>query len=277
MAGLKRSAHFSVLALAFMLSSALQVSAQAQSQSVEPSLGSLLVNSFRPPKTTVGAPDNRMGGATRRPDSCFVGDQKLTALAPINVGETTAKNPQVFWVMPEMTAENAPAPAVELTLRYVGDHKDDEKNDKKVYSQIYPLSKSAQGVVGTPGVMSVTVATPSYPLEQGQEYKWQLRVTCDATNDIDRSDEQFAEGRIKRVGGEPTLERRLQTASPEQRIALYAQANLWYEMLTDLVKLRSDRPNDRNLADAWEKLFVGVNLTEISDQPQFKGAKTIQN
>jgi hypothetical protein len=273
MAGLKRSAYFSLLALAFILSSALQVSAQEQPQAVGTSLGSLLSNSFRPPKTTVGAPDNRMGGATRRPDSCFVGDQKLTVLAPVDVGKTTAKNPQVFWVMPEMTAENAPAPAVELTLRHVID----QKNDKKVYSQIYPLSKSAQGVVGTPGVMSATVAIPSYSLEKGQEYKWQLRVTCDATNDIDRSDEQYAEGRIKRVADNPTLERRLQTASPEQRIALYAQANLWYEMLTDLVQLRSDRPNDRNLADAWEKLFVGVNLTEISDQPQFKGAKTIQN
>jgi hypothetical protein len=38
-------------------------------------------------------------------------------------------------------------------------------------------------------------------------------------------------------------------------------------MLEELVKLRRDRPNNPNLKDAWEKLFVAVGLEAVSQVP----------
>ncbi|HEY9610791.1 DUF928 domain-containing protein [Allocoleopsis sp.] len=152
----------------------------------------------------------------------------------------------------------AAAPAIEFTLK--------DTNGHKIYSAIYPLTKSADGSVGTPGIMSLSLAKP-YTLAVGQQYTWQLRVTCDSTTP-DRSNDQFAQGGITRVASPPILARRLQQATPEERIILYARAKLWYEMLAELVKLRRDRPNDQNLADAWEKLFIAVGLDRVSQVPR---------
>ena len=265
MAWFKRSSQFTILAVALTLSTSFNALAQLPSRSTSSSFGSQLANSFRPPNR--GMPDNRQGGATRGP--CFVDEKKLTALVPITGGETATDNPTVFWYMPKMSAKEnaAPAPEIEFTLR--------DTNDQKVYSASYPLTKSANDVAGTPGIMSLTVAK-SYPLKAGQEYKWQIRVTCDATSS-DRSDDQYAEGSIKRVATDTNFQRRVQNASPEERILLYAQNQLWYEMLADLVALRRARPTDPNLADAWEKLFAVVNLDNMSKQPLFQGARTIDN
>ncbi len=263
MAWFKRSSHLTILAVALTLSTTFNAFAQVPRRSTPSSFGSQLANSFRPPNR--GTPNNRLGGATRGP--CFVDEKRLTALVPVSGGETAAENPTVFWYMPKMSDQDdaAPAPEMEFTLR--------DANDQKVYSVSYPLTKSASDIVGTPGMMSLTIAK-SYALKAGQEYKWQIRVSCDATGS-DRSDDQYAEGSIKRVAADPTLAGRIQKASPEERILLYAKNQLWYDMLADLVALRRARPTDPNLADAWEKLFALVNLDSMSKQPLFQGARTI--
>lgn len=265
MAWFTRSSRFAILAVALLLGSAFNVSAQMLSQSGSPSLGSTLENAFRPPRR-ISAPDNRQGGATRGP--CFVDPRKLTAIVPLSGGETASEYPTVFWYMPKMTAKDAPAPEIQFTLR--------DANDNKIYSANYPLQKSAGDVVAVPGIMSLTVAKP-YGLEVGKQYTWQLKVTCDSKSLEDNSDNQTAEGGLKRVAADPSLALRTQQATPEERIAIYAQSNLWYEMLANLVRLRRDRPNDPNLTDAWEKLLAVVDLDAISQKPNSQGARTSNN
>jgi hypothetical protein len=63
------------------------------------------------------------------------------------------------------------------------------------------------------------------------------------------------EGKIKRVALDPILARRLQLATPQQRVALYAKAGLWHEALSTMVELQRDRPNDANLAVTWDNLL----------------------
>jgi len=150
----------------------------------------------------------------------------------------------------------APAPEMEFTLR--------DTNDQKIYSAKYPLTKYTDGSVGTPGIMSLTLASP-YALKVGQEYKWQLKVTCDSKSS-DNSGNPIATGVLKRVAKDPALELRAQKATPEERIMLYTKANLWYETLANLIALRRDRPNDPTLTDAWNKLFTAVDLDNVSIQ-----------
>jgi hypothetical protein len=261
MAWFTRSSHFAILAVALLLGSAVNASAQMLSQSGSPTLGSMLESAFRAPRR-IGAPDNRQGGATRGP--CFVDARPLAAIAPLAGGDTAAEYPTVFWYMPKMTAKDAPAPEIQFTLR--------DANDNKIYSANYPLQKSAGDVVAVPGIMSLTVAKP-YGLEVGKQYTWQLKVTCNSQSS-DNSESQTAEGGLKRVAADPNLALRLQQVTPEERIAIYAQANLWYEMLANLVRLRRDRPNDANLTDAWEKLLAVVDLDAISQKPKLQGART---
>jgi predicted N-formylglutamate amidohydrolase len=95
------------------------------------------------------------------------------------------------------------------------------------------------------------------PLEIGQEYRWELAL-------IYESQERVAsDGKIKRVEADPTLALRAQEATPQERVALYADKRLWYNALTTLVELRRDRPNDKELEDALDKLLKSAGLNSV--------------
>jgi hypothetical protein len=85
----------------------------------------------------------------------------------------------------------------------------------------------------------------------------------------------YVEGAIKRVEADPTLAQRLQRATPQERVAIYAKAQLWYEALGTLAELRRDRPNDPVLADAWTQLLDSVKLDTISRQPLYQGVSNL--
>lgn len=272
MAWFTRSSRFALLAVALVLSSSFPASAQVTPLRIgtSPSLANELENAFRPPKR--GAPDNRQGGATRGP--CFVTQQKLTPLVPVSEAKTATEYPIVSWYMPEMTSneDDAPAPAIIFTLKDASN----PKENKEVYTATYPLTKSGTGITGTPGIMSLPIANP-YALEVGKKYYWEIRVTCDADSP-DRSGDDYAKGEITRVAiDDPTFTQRLQQATPEERIVLYAKKQLWYEMLSDLVNLRRDRPTDRNLAEAWNTLMNMVELKLSAKEPLFQDARNTSN
>jgi len=264
MAWFTPSSRFTVLSLAVALTLGVNVPAPVKAQSPLPSLSSDLENAFRSPRTDDPAPENREGGATRGP--CIRGDKPLVALIPKSgVGNTSATDPTIFWYMPELKPEEAPAPTVEFVLR--------DANKQEVYSAKYPLAKNAQGVVGAPGLMSLNVAS-IYPLQVNQEYYWDLTLRCDSKS-IDRSQDMFIEGAIQRVTPDPALALRVQRATPQERVALYAKAQLWYDTLEAIVDLRRDRPSDPLLADAWNKLLNSVDLNTISEEPLFQGVRSL--
>jgi hypothetical protein len=185
------------------------------------------------------------------------------ALVPASgVGQTVAEYPTVFWYTPQTSAVQ-----VEFVLR--------DANNQEVYSTEYALAKSGVGerssaqafgegvsVASVPGIMRLPL--PAFanfsPLEIGQDYYWDLALIC---NPIDRSGDIVVTGGIKRVQPDPTLALRVQQATPQERVALYADARLWYETLTTLVDLPRDRPNNNDLADVWNKLLKSVGLNPI--------------
>jgi len=267
MACFTRSSRFPILAVALTLGLAVKVPAQVPLESRSSSLSTRLESAFSPPQGPgAPTPDNTQGGATRGP--CIATDSKapVALIPPSGIGETVAEYPTIFWYMPELLPDDAPAPVVKFVLK--------DANEEKIYSATYPLAKSAEGVVGTPGgIMSLTVAK-GYPLKIGQEYHWELTVMCDSTDTTDQSGTMPMDGRIKRVEAAPTLAVRLQQATPQDRVALYATEKLWFETVATLIELRRDRPNDTNLADAWGKLLASVGLDIISKEPLFPAART---
>lgn len=254
MAWFKRSSRFTLvlatLGVAFTLQFVGNVPAQVQAQSKPASFSSQGFNqsksSFRPPRD-IKAPVNTQGGATRGP---CVKEGALVALVPQSGGETVAESPTVYWYMPQISADNAAAPAVQFVLK--------DAKDQEVYSAKYPLMKSVNGVVGTPGVMSLTVSN-LYPLEIGQDYQWELTLMCNSV-DSDRSEDNVVQGGLKRVKPDPFIALRAQRATPEERVAIYADARLWYEALNTLVQLQRERPNDATLAVTWDKLLTSAGL-----------------
>ncbi|NEN95278.1 MAG: DUF928 domain-containing protein, partial [Moorea sp. SIO3I7] len=87
----------------------------------------------------------------------------------------------------------------------------------------------------------------------------------------------YIDGGIKRVKEDPNLVQGLKQATPQQRVAIYANHRLWYETLTTLVELRRQHPNDQNLAEAWHKLLTSVGLDPIAKKPLFEQASRTNN
>jgi len=264
MAYFKRSSRYRMLAriltVVLMLWLAVNVPAKVQAQSSSASLSSKLENAFSENAFLRDVTSETSLGGTKRCASCLTEDSKpFTALLPASgMGKTIAEYPTVFWYMPKISGEDSPAPAVEFVLR-------DEKS-QEVYSTTYVLVRSREGFVGSPGIMSLTAVTPT-PLKIGREYRWQLTLRCDSTDLVDRSGDEILGGKLKRVQPDPNLVIRVQQATPEERVALYADARLWYETVGTLLELRREYPNDKNLADAWKTLLNSVGLKTISEEP----------
>ncbi len=248
----KHFSRFTILAVALTLGLTTNVPAQVQAQLKPSSPSSKLPNqsknSFRPPRTprAPGAPVNTEGGATRG-EGCQKDEIAPVPLVPVasQTGETVADYPTFFWYMPKTSAEE-----VEFVLK----HKNDE-----VYKVKYALAKSADGVVGDPGLMSLTL--PAFanlpPLEMGKEYQWHVTLVCEV---LDRSRDVVREGSIKRVAPDPALALRIQQATPQQRVALYRDAQLWHDAVSTLVELQRTRPDDANLAVTWDRLLSSAGL-----------------
>jgi len=252
----KHLSRFTILAVALTLGLTTNVPAQVQAQPKPSSPSSKLPNqsknSFRPPRTATGVPTNTQGGATRNPITCLDKDSEIPAvpLVPVasQMGETVADYPTFFWYMPKTSAAD-----VEFVLK-------DEKGNA-VYTVKYALAKSAESDVSEPGLMSLTL--PSFanlsPLEIGKEYNWQVILVCDP---LDRSNDVAMKNvvSIKRVAPDPALALRIQQATPQQRVALYRDAQLWHEAVSTLVELQRTRPDDANLPVAWDRLLSSAGL-----------------
>lgn len=243
-----------ILAMALTIGFGANLSAQVPKQSRPTSaLSGKLPNrwNFTPPNRGISV--NRQGGATRGNPCIEPQDAKVTALVPNQgVGATAAPYPTVFWYMPKSSASE-----VELRVQ--------DAKQYDIYSTKYTLAKSADGVVvGSPGIMSFSL--PAFanlsPLEVGQEYDWHVTVICppDSSEYSDNSNNIVASGRIVPVRPDLTLAQRIQQATPQDRVALYANAGLWYETVATLVELRRDRPNDTELTQAWNKLLNSIGL-----------------
>lgn len=282
MAWFTRSSRSALLALVLTLGLVVNVPTLVNAQQ-SPSLANRLENAFRPPSSQgPGSPVNTEPGGTRGPgeepedtqavgaqSSCIAeGNKPFVALVPTDgVGETMAEHPTIAWYSPNISAKEAAAPMVEFVLT--------DTSNRQVYSARYPLVKSSNGIVGAPGIMRLAVNN-LYPLEIGQEYRWTLKFMCDA-RDAQNPESLYVEGAFKRVAADPNFARLVAQATPQERLAMYADRKLWYETLNTLIELRRDRPNDVSLAEAWDRLLNVVGLGTISKEPVFQSARNINN
>lgn len=206
-------------------------------------------DSFKPATSGSGVAGNRQAGAIR--GGCFKGQQTLTALVPASgLGATFDEYPTLSWYMPETSAL-----ALELVLL--------DSNAQEIYSTRHTLAKSSEDSVSPPGIMSLTL--PAFanlsPLAINQEYQWQLSLICGFQ---DSSADVTVEGLIRRVPLDPILARRLQWASPQERMDIYSQQVVWYDALKTMLTLKRDRPRDNDLKVAWEELLESVGLQKIA-------------
>lgn len=199
---------------------------------------------YKPPK--VGAPDNRLGGASRG-DNCGTEQKFLQALLPANnLGLTISEYPTLFVYIPPISTQLA-----ELKLR--------EADSKKVvYQKILKLR-------ATSGIVSFSIGSKDMPpLKIGHNYRWILSIIC---NSQDRSEDAFVGGWIQRIEPSSTLMSQLNKTKPRDAIALYAESGIWHETLTTLAQMRYSYPQDSTASADWVELLESVGLGKIAQEP----------
>jgi hypothetical protein len=194
-----------------------------------------------------GGNEQREPGGTRGND-CTAGEAPLTALLPgtSTPGLTTAASPTFFFYLPENSAEGA-----EFVLY-------DEKSEAIYEKQVT--------VPTTEGVVSISIPTdPEVPeLKVESNYYWTFALVCDYD---DRATDEYVQGQIQRVELSPDLTTEIENATVRDRVALYADAGIWYDTLTTLAQLRRENPTDPLLERNWVDLLQSVGLDKIAREP----------
>ncbi|MCU0537026.1 MAG: DUF928 domain-containing protein [Hydrococcus sp. Prado102] len=215
-----------------------------------------------PNRANRGAPTGRSrGGASR--GSCQVNKEPLTAIVPatpysysqkqaqlstnntseIVFAQTVSERPSFWFYVPYKLNPDIP---IEFVLQ-----DEQQKND------VTSLTISSS----TPGVAKISFPATSAPLEIGKMYHWYFLVYCDTNRPV------FVEGWVQRVAIQPTLNERLQKATPRERVALLANNGIWYDAIAQLAILRQTHPHDTNLIADWKSLLESVGLGAIASEP----------
>ncbi|MBD2610071.1 DUF928 domain-containing protein [Nostoc punctiforme FACHB-252] len=215
-----------------------------------------------------GAPGDRQGAGTR--GDCPNVSKPLTALVPLIprtlslkqqtttdkplskfvLGLTTAEYPTFWFYVPYQIKDIDVVKFVVL-----------DENNNSITKEPLLINLSR-----TPGVISVRVPTTEKPLEIGKYYHWYFLIDCKSQTSSEESEDIAVEGLVQRIEPNPDLVRRLGTATPQERVALYAQAGIWEDALTLLSELRLAKPKDTALASDWQDLLKSVGLEDVASE-----------
>jgi hypothetical protein len=194
----------------------------------------------------------RRASAGRR-DGCVASNKTLTALIPEKpqpVGLTTAANPTFFFYIPNNSVKDA------NFILY-------DDRDQEIYSTTIELPKNKSGIMSwqfTPKANSPTLAV-------GKNYRWRFTMICVPK---DHSKDLFVTGLIQRVPLNPELTAKLEKASLEERLNIYAKAGIWHETLATLAELRRQNPENQQLVNDWANMLKQIGLNDIADEPLLK-------
>lgn len=197
----------------------------------------------------------REGGLVRKgsnSNSCAGKEMSVTALLPkTNEAELLEK----AQIEVESTVSPRPTFLVHITQPPV---KNAEFIVQKQNGEIIADKKIA--LTGNAGVLSMTLPADVKPLEVGQLYHWSFSVICDPG---DSGENMVVDGWVKRIEPDPTLAAQLKNASERDRVAFYAQAEIWTDALSTLAELRKEKPNDKQVEGDWKSLLESVNLNTV--------------
>jgi hypothetical protein len=201
----------------------------------------------------LGVPGRRVPGGSRG-INCVARKYPLTAIVPkSNLSLTSVANPTLYFYIPENTA-----PEVELVIQ--------DENEQEVYKQLYKPNGNG-GVVG--------INLPANTLTKAQRYKWHFSIIC---NTEDRSLDKSIDGAIQRVDSS-SLNSKLENASLQERLNIFAAAGIWQDLIDTLAQLRYSRPQDTALKAKWANLLMsqGVEFDQqLAQAPLVKKQNVMQ-
>lgn len=203
-----------------------------------------------------GTPTGRRKGAAGRGNCAY--EQRLTALVP-SFEKNLPEGSKVTYVWGQSITEYPTfwfyVPYAAKSLRSVEFVLQDGEDD--VY-------RSPVTLLGTPGIINFRLPSTAKPLEVGKMYHWFFKVNVNCESQQLSHTKDYVEGWVQRVKLNPSLSGQLETATPQQRIAIYAANGIWYEALNAIADSAQE---DATPKDDWAELLQSAGLSDISSKP----------
>ena len=217
----------------------------AQSTGEATANGNASTNVVYIPPPDAGTPQPTGGTGSR--GGCRY-DRDRPALASL-VGQPhltlTTRDRPTIWIYVPYSATEAPTGTLSL-----------QQGDEELYRGAFSLASSELAPLGVIGV-SLPETAPA--LVTGQSYDWFVDVHCTAAIEDGAAadtDPAVLAGRVERVNISNELATELATAqSGLEAAAAYGNHHIWYDLLTDLARLRLETGQNLELDTAWRDLL----------------------
>ena len=119
-----------------------------------------------------------------------------------------------------------------------------------------PVYESNVALSSTSGSISLTLPAVVPPLEPGEPYQYFFKLYCRSISPPDF----FVSGWIQRELLTADLIQQLETATPQQKVRLYAANGFWFDALTKAAELRLANSE----ASAWTELLGAIGLEDLA-------------
>jgi hypothetical protein len=128
------------------------------------------------------------------------------------------------------------------------------------------VNKTTFEIKNGPGIISYQLPEKSPALELGKKYRWRFFFFC---NPASQADVLSVNGVIIRESLNAELNNQLLKASALEKVTLYGDNGYWYEMLTEVIKLRRLEPNNPEINKIWSNLLQHplVRLERVISAP----------
>jgi Domain of Unknown Function (DUF928) len=198
---------------------------------------------FKPPKD--GAPKNTNGAATRDGKTCLsdssqTGKLTVPILPRSHYGLTLSSRPEFLIYKIKTSAKQ-----MLFSLK--------SEDGEQVYQAFLPLPSET-------GVVSINMPDDAPELAANKKYKWTMAIICGKAL---RPDSPTIEGWIQYIPKSPALSAKLQASTPFDRIVVYGENGIWYDMVSSLNRLRHTSPENQTLKRAWEQLLQDNGLQAV--------------
>jgi hypothetical protein len=179
---------------------------------------------------------NRGTGLRGRRGLC---DETMVLMPGRDVGITASGNPRLWLLAQDVRS---------LQLDVV-----DSRLNKSVFSW-QSGQQLENGLVGIPLPKQVLVAD--------RRYRWKLVVSClDVSGAITKGKKLSGDFYRVDAGVEESLHLALQDArDSRRRLEIYAERGIWHELITELLNLRRQEPNNSAWHDDWAALLRSPDL-----------------
>lgn len=190
---------------------------------------------FKPP--SAGAPKTTTGAATRDlsclTDSSDPRKNTSSILPKSNYGQTISSRPDILIFKAKNSAKQ-----ILLSL--------ESEDGEQVYQTFMPLSSDS-------GFVPINFPNQAPDLTVNKKYKWTMTFVCAKAL---RPDSPAITGWIERIPKTQAFATKLQASSPIDRIVMYGENGIWYDMINELNQLQKQNPSNQTLSKAWNKLLT---------------------